>query len=205
MLLYIDAQYASPYAMSVYVALREKSIDFELKTLDLAANENRNETFGQLSLTQRIPTLVDGDFSLSESSAITEYLDEKYSGVALYPQAAQQRARVRQVQAWLRSDMLDLRKERSTEVVFYRAQAKPMSLAAQTAANKLISGALSLLSHGHDHIAQSWSIADVDLSLMLNRLIFNGDEIPERLRQYAALQWQRESIQEWVGKNRPAI
>ncbi len=205
MLLYVDAQYASPYAMSVYVALREKGLDFEIKTLDLAANENRQQVFGKLSITQRVPTLVDGDFTLSESSAIAEYLDEKYPGIALYPRVAEQRARVRQVQAWLRSDLLDLRKERSTEVIFYRTTTQPLSPAALTSTNKLISGALELLSHGDDHIAQEWSIADVDLALMLNRLLMNGDDVPKRLQAYAQQQWQRPSIQGWVSKERPAL
>jgi glutathione S-transferase len=50
-----------------------------------------------------VPLLVDGGFSLSESSAITEYLDEVYPGAPLYPRDPQARARARQVQAWLRS------------------------------------------------------------------------------------------------------
>jgi glutathione S-transferase len=36
MLLYVDAQYASPYAMSVFVGLKEKGISFDMQTLDLA-------------------------------------------------------------------------------------------------------------------------------------------------------------------------
>jgi len=35
--LFVDTQFASPYAMSVFVALREKGLDFELSTVDLAA------------------------------------------------------------------------------------------------------------------------------------------------------------------------
>jgi glutathione S-transferase len=205
MLLYVDAQYASPYAMSAFVALREKDIEFELKTLDLSINENREASYRQLSITQRVPTLVTGDFALSESSAIAEYVDEISSGVALYPSDAQQRARVRQVQAWLRSDFLELRKERSTEVVFYRAKAKPLSSGAQVAAHRLISGALGLLPNGTAHIAKHWSIADVDLALMLNRLVLNGDTMPLQLQQYAETQWQRDSIQEWVSKARPPL
>ncbi len=37
--LYVDAQFTSPYAMSVFVALREKGIEFELSPLDLDAFE----------------------------------------------------------------------------------------------------------------------------------------------------------------------
>ena len=38
--LYADAQFASPYAMPAYVALREKNLPFELLTLDLDTAEN---------------------------------------------------------------------------------------------------------------------------------------------------------------------
>lgn len=38
--LYVDHQYASPYAMSAFVTLVEKGIDFELRTLNLAAGEH---------------------------------------------------------------------------------------------------------------------------------------------------------------------
>ncbi len=47
-----------------------------------------------------------------------------------------------------------------------------------------------------------WCIADTDLALMLNRLVFNGDEIPEQLKNYANFQWQRSSVQQWRGIDR---
>lgn len=77
MLLYVDPQFVSPYAMSAFVALRAKGVAFELETLDLAASQQLSPTYSDTSLTNRVPTLVDGDFSLSESSAIAEYLDDK--------------------------------------------------------------------------------------------------------------------------------
>jgi len=60
--LYVDAQFTSPYAMSCFVALREKGIEFEMSTLDLDKLENQASDYARLSLTQRVPTLVQGDF-----------------------------------------------------------------------------------------------------------------------------------------------
>ena len=34
--LFVDAQYASPYAMSAFVALTVKALPFELRTIDLS-------------------------------------------------------------------------------------------------------------------------------------------------------------------------
>ena len=190
--------------MSAFVALTEKGLSFELVPVNLAAHENRAADFAATSLTQRVPTLVHGGFSLSESSAIAEYVNDVFPGVALYPAELQARARARQVQAWLRSDLIPIRQERSTEVVFYGSKAEPLSAAAQSAADKLFAAAAALLSTDSAYVCGQWSIADVDLALMLNRLVQNGDAVPERLAAYASQQWQRPSVQRWVNLKRPA-
>jgi glutathione S-transferase len=66
MLLYADSQFTSPYAMSAFVALTEKQLPFEIRMLDLARGENNAPDFARTSVTQRVPTLIDGDFALSE-------------------------------------------------------------------------------------------------------------------------------------------
>ena len=203
--LYVDSLFTSPYAMSVFVALREKGLAFETYTLDLDAGQNQAADYVQRSLTQRVPTLVDGDFALSESSAITEYLDQAYPETRVYPADVQQRARARQVQAWLRSDLLPIRQERSTLVVFCGQKRPPLSAEAQAAATKLISAAQALLADNREYLCGQWSIADVDLAVMLNRLILNGDAVPAQLVAYAQRQWQRPSVREWVELRRPAL
>lgn len=204
MKLFVDSQYASPWALAVFVGLREKGICFELQTLDLAAGDQRDSGFARQSLTQRVPTLVDGDFTLSESTAIVEYLDDTLDGPALLPRDVKQRARARQLQAWLRSDLAALRAERSTEVVFYGPTDKPLSAAGQAAAAKLIAAAEQLL-QGREQLFDAWSVADTDLALTLNRLILNGDAVPEGLQRYAARQWQRPAVQEWLKFERPPL
>jgi glutathione S-transferase len=37
---------------------------------------------------------------------------------------------------------------------------------------------------------------------MLNRLVINGDAVPERLKTYATQQWQRPSVQHRVQQQR---
>lgn len=205
MLLYVDAQFASPYAMSAFVALHEKSLAFEMRALDLANGENRRPEYARQSLSQRVPTLVDGDFALSESSAIAEYLDDVYPGTALFPANPVARAQARQVQAWLRSDLMAIRQERSTEVIFYGPNAAPLSASARTAADKLFAAAEALLAHGGENLFDTWSIADTDLALMLNRLVLNGDAVPPALRRYAQHQWARPSVQRWLALERPPL
>ena len=204
-LLYVDTQFVSPYAMSVFVALHEKSLPFELTTIDLAAKANCEPHFATTSLTRRVPTLVHDGFSLSESSAISEYLDEVFPGTPLYPTEPHNRARARQIQAWLRSDLMPIRQQRPTEVVFYGPAKSPLSAEALASAEKLFSVAESLLSIGGENLFSEWCIADVDLALMLNRLVLNGDQVPARLATYAQRQWQRPSVQLWVNQKRPPL
>jgi glutathione S-transferase len=203
--LYVDAHFTSPYAMSAFVTLREKGLEFELLPLNLDTGENQTEAFTHLSLTGRVPTLVQGEFALSESSAITEYLEDVFPQAPVYPAEPRQRARARQVQAWLRSDLMPIRQERSTLVVFYGLKGEPLSSAAQAAAHKLINAAQALLADGRDYLFGEWSIADMDLAVMLNRLILNGDSVPGNLVAYAQHQWQRPSVQEWVKQARPSL
>ena len=206
MLLYADSKFTSPYAMSVFVALTEKRIPFDIKTLDLDAGANNDPGYARTSLTQRVPTLIDGDFALSESSAIVEYLDEAFPNPPMFPADRQARARVRQVQAWLRSDFLPIRQERPTPTIFYQQPAStPLSAVAQVSSRKLCAAASELLSHGGDNLCGGWSIADVDLALMLNRLIVNGDQVPLALVRYAKVQWERPSVQDWVRRERPPL
>ena len=203
--LYVDAQYASPYAMSAFVALTVKQVPFELRTVDLSAAANHAPEFAGLSLTRRVPTLLHGEFALSESSAIAEYIEDVFPGAPLYPADAKHKARARQVQAWLRSDLMPIRMERSTEVVFYGAKVPALSAAGEAAAAKLFAAAESLLPAGNEHLFGQWCIADVDLALMLNRLVLNGDAVPARLADYARRQWTHPAVRRWAGFERPPL
>ena len=205
MLLYVDAQYASPYAMSVFVALHEKAASFQMETVDLVAGQNKDAAYAATSLTQRVPMLVDGEFALTESSAIVEYLNEVLPGPSLYPSEPQARARARQIQAWLRSDLGSIREERPTEVVFYEWRGNPLSPQARASADKLFAAANSLLAGDRLNLFDSWCIADLDLALMFNRLVMHGDPVPNNLATYAQRQWERPSVQLWVNLERLPI
>ncbi len=200
--LYVDARYTSPYAMSAFVALTEKKLAFDLITVDLNKAEQYQSGFSQMSLTSRVPLLDHDGFYLSESSAIDEYIDEAFPGIKLYPASAKEKAKARQVQAWLRSDLMPIRMERSTEVVFYKPVATPLTESAQEAVKKLFFIADQLLQDGQTNLFGDWCIADSDLALMLNRLVLNGDRVPEKLANYAKYQWQRASVQMWGNKSK---
>jgi glutathione S-transferase len=204
-ILYADANFASPYALVCFVSLLEKGAPFDIETLDLAAHANEGAEFAKASITRRVPTLIHDGFALSESSAICEYIDETFPGTRLYPRERRDRARARQVQAWLRSDLMPIRDERPTFVVFCGAKRPALSVQARAAADKLFSAALTLLEGRSENLFGDWSIADVDLAMMLQRLVTLGDPMPQRLVDYAALQWRRPAVQQWIQRTRPPL
>lgn len=196
--LYIDSNWVSPYAMWAYVALKEKRLPFALKTVDLAAKQHHEAGYEHLTLTGKVPALVHGDFALAESSAIVEYLEDVFASPAVYPANLQARARARQIQAWLRSDLAALREERPTTVIFRTPTDKPLSDAGRAAADRLVRVAASLLGEGAGQLFGDWCIADTELALTLNRLVANGDPVPENLVRYVQAQWARPSVQAWL-------
>jgi glutathione S-transferase len=191
--------------MSAFVALKEKQLSFEFVTLDLKARENYQENYRDISLTCKIPTLVHDGFALSESSAIAQYLEEITPGHSkLYPLDIKQRARARQLQAWLRSDLLVIRKERPADLIYFGKKDNPLSAEALAAVDRLFFVADRLLQKGADHLFGDWSIADTDLAIMLNRLVANGDQVPARLAAYVRRQWDRDSVRAWMDIERAA-
>lgn len=203
--LYVGADFVSAFAMSAFVALKEKQLSFELVTVDLKSRRNYQADYRDLSLTCKIPTLVHQGFALSESSAIAEYLDELAPGhTKLFPQDLEQRARARQLQAWLRSDLLVVRKERPFDLVYFGQKTNPLSDEALAAVDRLFFVANHLLEEGAEHLFGEWSIADTDLAIMLNRLVANGDPVPARLAAYVRRQWDRDSVRAWMDIERKA-
>lgn len=158
--LWSDANFFSPYVMSVYVALAEKGLTFTLKTVDLDGGEHLKPQWQGYDLTRRVPVLEIDGFALSESSAIDEYLEDRFAleWERIYPHDLQKRARARQIQAWLRSDLVPIRVERSTDVVFARVKKPALSAEGVESAKKLIETATSLLAHGNPNLLASGAL-----------------------------------------------
>ena len=212
MILHGNSTWTSPYVLSCFVALREKGLAFEVRDVALDRGDQRAPAFSRASLTSRVPVLVDGDLSLSESSAIVEYLEDAYPApahAAVLPRGVRERARARQIMAWIRSDLMPIREERSAEWVFYPhselAPFAPLSPAARRAAEKLFAAAEQLVPASGSHLFGAWCVADTDLAMMLQRLVKCGDEVPGRLRAYAEAQWERPAVAEFCRHERPVF
>lgn len=121
--------FSPPYVLSARVALQEKGLSFHIKTIDLDSGEHLQPTWQGYGQTRRVPLLQIDDFELSESSAIAEYLEDRFAPPTrerIYPLDLENRARARQIQARLRSDLMPIREERPTDVVL-RVRKAPLT------------------------------------------------------------------------------
>jgi glutathione S-transferase len=88
--------FPSPNPQKVTFALKELGLDCEFVPLDLAKGEQRQPAFLAINPAGRVPVLVDGELTLTESQAILAYLGEKTG--RLWPQSPAGRAQALQ---WL--------------------------------------------------------------------------------------------------------
>jgi glutathione S-transferase len=201
--LWVDAFRISPYAFSSFVALEEKQLSYDVEEVAMHRAENRAPDYARRSLTARVPMLRHGDFFLSESSAIAEYLDDAFPGATrVLPADLRQRARARQVMAWVRSDLMPIREERSTNTIFYEPATEPLSRAAERAATKLLAAADALLAPGATSLFGAFTIADADLTLMLQRLGKSGHPLGDKVQRFVDATWSRPSVRKWVDRKR---
>lgn len=101
----IIGSFVSPYVRKVLACLNLKGIDFEVDPITPFFG---NDEFRRLSPLCRIPVLIDGDFSISDSSDICDYLGEAYPGPALFPKNAKDRARARWFEEYADSRLGDV-------------------------------------------------------------------------------------------------
>jgi glutathione S-transferase len=204
----VDAFWTSPYAFSAFVALKEKGLPFDVEAVALHKGEHRRPEALAASLTGRVPVLRHKGFTLSESSAIDEYLEDAFPGPTyprLLPADVRERARARQLMAWVRSDLMPIRQERPTTGLFYEGmEVAPLSGAAEAAARHLLAVAEALIAPGRTTLFASFCIADADLALMLQRLLWNGYVAEDKLEAYVDAQWARPSVRAWLEQKRPA-
>ncbi|MEO8454655.1 MAG: glutathione S-transferase family protein [Sphingomicrobium sp.] len=88
----IVGSFVSPYVRKVLACLNLKGLAYEIDPITPFFG---NDEFERLSPLRRIPVLIHGDFSVSDSSVIALYLDEAYPGHPLLPSDPRDRARAR--------------------------------------------------------------------------------------------------------------
>jgi glutathione S-transferase len=89
----------SPYAWKVWLVLEHKNIPYELRLLSFDRGDTKASAFLAVNPRGQVPTVVDDGFAIWESSAIAEYLEERYPQKSLLPGDAMARAKARRITA----------------------------------------------------------------------------------------------------------
>jgi glutathione S-transferase len=95
--------YMHPVSMTsrpVRLFIADNKIDCDQQLVDVMTGEHMQPPYGAINPNRLVPVIEDGDFRLTESSAILKYLADKIGSPA-YPKDLKQRAKVNEMMDWL--------------------------------------------------------------------------------------------------------
>jgi glutathione S-transferase len=94
----------STVSRPIMLLAADENIALDMQLVDLFKGEHKQPAYLAVNPNAQIPTLEDGDFRLTESSAILKYLAEK-NGSRAYPADIKQRARVNEMMDWFNTGL----------------------------------------------------------------------------------------------------
>ena len=102
MKLYMHPVSTASRPVRMFVA--ENGIKCEEEVVDILSGAHHKEPYASLNPNRLVPMLEDGDFRLTEGSAILKYLADKYD-LPSYPKDLKKRARVNEVMDWVNTQL----------------------------------------------------------------------------------------------------
>lgn len=184
----------------VLMTVEETGLDYEFVTVDLMSGAQREADYLSLNPNGRVPTLVDGDLVLWESSAIMLYLAEQAPRAKLIPAGAPQRARMHQ---WLIWQPTTFNPPLQTLNAQLRGPEGQRDEAALTSARHAIMTNLDILSKGlgkQTWLADTFSLADIVMTPHLHALVGLEFAIPANLEVYLSRLRDRPSWRETLAR-----
>jgi len=94
--------YMHPVSMTsrpIRLFIGENNLDVEEQVVDLMTGEHTRDPYASINPNKLVPMLEDGDFRLTESSAILKYLATRFK-LPSYPTELKQRAKVDEIMDW---------------------------------------------------------------------------------------------------------
>ena len=95
---------ASTTSRPLVMFIEDHAIPAELKLVDLFTGEHLGEAYSAINPNKLVPVLEEGDFRLTESSAILKYLADRIDSPA-YPKDLRARARVNEMMDWINTQL----------------------------------------------------------------------------------------------------
>ena len=169
----------SPFAAKVRIALYEKGLEFEKITLPWDPVKGITERPAEMLAINpkgQVPTLVDGEIALYDSTLIFEYLEERYPDPALYPKNIAARVQCRLLEDFADTVLADAGRTLRAEV-FAKPDAATRDQAAIDKANSALGSAWSMLDRrlgNNDYLCDSFTVADIGCYALIRTLRFIG-------------------------------
>lgn len=185
---------ATPNGWKVSIALEEMALPYEVRLIDFAANEQKDDWYVKINPNGRIPALDDDGFTIFESGAILLYLAER-TGLFL-PSGVKERSRVIQ---WLMFQMSGIGPMMGQANVFLRyfpEKIQPAIDRYQREVTRLF-GVMDAQLAANEYIAGDYSIADMSLWPWVSGHDWSGvsvDGLPN-LQRWLALVGARDAVQ----------
>lgn len=108
MRLIVGGKWSSSWTMRGWLACRLSGLPFEAETLFLSRPDSK-AALAKISPTGLIPLLIDGDFQVTDTLAIAEYLWERAPGSAIWPNELRARTAARMSAAEMHAHFAELR------------------------------------------------------------------------------------------------
>jgi glutathione S-transferase len=189
--------------------LHELELPFEHRPIRSRSGETLTDEYTRLNPSQKIPTLQDGDFTLSESAAIVNYLATAYGAAKNLAPPAAPRERARYDQ-WCFFVMMELDANtmyiirRHVDLTDVYGEAPNAVQTARECYLKQAGAAAVRLAGGGPYImGERFSGADILFTSSLVAATKRGLELPARLHNYLALTTARPAYQRAVSDNTP--
>jgi glutathione S-transferase len=96
---------ASTTSRPIMLFAAEQGVDIDFQVVDLFTGEHYKDAYSAINPNHLVPVLEDGDFRLTESSAILKYLADKTQSKT-YPTDLRMRARVNERMDWINTQLV---------------------------------------------------------------------------------------------------
>ena len=181
--------WTTPNGRKVSILLEELGLDYEVHSIDINQNEQKNPEFLKISPNNKIPAIVERDtgLTLMESGAILIYLAEKYG--KFLPKSHVGRALVMEWLMWQMSGFGPMLGQTHHFLHFNSGKSKYAEIRFSNETKRLYS-VLNNRLEGRDYICDDYTIADMACWPWVSRYEWQGihlDDYPNVQTWYKRL------------------
>lgn len=169
----------SPFSWKVWLALEHKQLPYVLNVLHLQQGEQKTPEYLRINPRGKVPVLIDDGFVICDSTAIIEYLEERYPAYPMLSRNLHERASARRVVAEANQHLYPVLR-RLLEQTLFRSdgggEVTEIALALRNVQREL--GFFEEALHG-DYFCGALSLADFTLYPMLALIKRLHDKQPQ--------------------------